>query len=422
MDNTSELTVLFQKMLAGDCIPQEVQVLLRHFNSHGVDSPLAQHVLEVLEQEGAVNPALRRRVEVAIARVDVAVASVARGQRAVVGGQVSPTRRLRRWLPYAAAVVLMTVVGAWLFFDGPRVNQQGEIVNMADIHPGGNRATLTLADGRTIDLNEAQAGIVVGDELVYNDGSTVLADGQQPTAGGPVDGNESRVPSVSHLMSLTTPKGGTYQITLPDGTTVWLNAASTLTYPGHFTGDERVVELEGEAYFDVSERWSAAGDPTTGAHVSRVPFKVISNSQTIEVLGTQFNVNAYADEQAIRTTLVEGSVRIWGDLIRDYVLRPGEQAVLTDNRLDVRSVDTEEFTAWKDGYFYFNDADIYTVMRQFARWYDIEVVIDMQNMDDLFIGKIPRNVDLHTALKVLKRVGVNAELNEKRQLVIKPQQ
>src|SRR5690606_11646560 len=158
-----------------------------------------------------------------------------------------------------------------------------------------NRATLTLADGRVVNLSQSQSGIIVGDGITYLDGSTVFGQG----AGSTEQGTRHKGVTTDNLQ-LTTPKGGTYQITLADGTKVWLNSASTLRYPSRFDGDERIVEMEGEAYFEVAPFSSK----------SPRPFLVKTENQTLKVLGTHFNVSAYADEEETKTTLVEGAVQI----------------------------------------------------------------------------------------------------------------
>jgi len=303
------------------------------------------------------------------------------------------TRRLRWLSGVAAAVALFASVGLYTW-QQTRYGSGSSSTALESIRPGGNRATLTLADGRMIDLSEEHSGIIVADQVTYLDGTRLIE-------------NEGFLQSHrSTFNSISTPKGGTYRIMLPDGTSVWLNSASTLKYPSRFTADDRIVELAGEGYFSV------AADKNK-------PFKVISKGQHVEVLGTVFNISAYADDTAIKTTLVEGSVRLVGDSAHVTVLRSGEQAVFTKNGFDVQQVDTAEFTAWKDGYFYFNDADIYTVMKQFERWYDIEVRYEINSRSDLFVGKIPRDVDLAAALNILKSTGVNVELDG-RMLVILP--
>lgn len=313
------------------------------------------------------------------------VASVAR--------PVTAHRSLRglRWLAAAAAVMVFASVSLYMW----QQSSNGSKSSVQESIPaGGNRATLTLANGRTIDLSTEHSGIIVAGHVTYLDG-TVIMENEAPAR-----------PPHSMFNSISTPKGGTYRITLPDGTSVWLNSASTLRYPSQFAGGERIVELIGEGYFSVAPN-------------KNKPFKVMSEGQQIEVLGTVFNVSAYGDDESTKTTLVEGSVKLSGDNAHAAVLRPGEQAVLTERGFDVQHIDTVEFTAWKDGYFYFNDADIYTVMKQFERWYDIKVRYETDSRSDQFVGKIPRDFDLASALSILKRTGVNVEL-EGRTLVILP--
>lgn len=195
--------------------------------------------------------------------------------------------------------------------------------------------------------------------------------------------------------SLTTPKGGTYQIMLPDGSKVWLNAASTLTYPSRFSEEERVVELEGEAYFEVNRRHSATS--------ARQPFKVITKGQTVEVLGTQFNISAYADNSEIQTTLVEGAVRLQAEASGAVVsLSPGEQGRLVNGELTTRQVNTEPYIAWKDGFFFFDSAPLATVMSQLAKWYDVEVRFEDPVHDERLYGMISRQKTLRQALTILE--------------------
>ncbi len=314
-------------------------------------------------------------------------------------------RGFRRAIRIAAAIlfILSTGVYLWLVNDSKEGTKVQFVQN--DVYPGGNRAMLTLADGRTITLSSEQSGIVIGDEIRYE-------------GGGLVDGfavSPDKEDSEMQYNVITTPKGGQYQIKLADGSRVWLNSASSLRYPTKFAVDRREVELlEGEAYFEINRQVS----PST--HSRKVPFRVIGKNQTVEVLGTQFNINAYADEKGIKTTLVEGSVSIHAHR-QTKTLTPGQQAVLTDNNgMLINEVDTEPFTAWKDGFFYFDDADIYTVMKQFQRWYDIKVQYDIGYSDDLFVGKIPKAVTLSAALNVLKSAGVNFEMKEGGHLIVKP--
>lgn len=292
------------------------------------------------------------------------------------------TRRISRWLPYAAAVILVALAGTWIFFGDRIVNRTPQIVNAQDIDPGSHRATLTLADGRTIDLSQDQYGIVIGDETItYQDGSSLAGIHFGPTPDGDA-------PPMQYV--LTTPQGGTYQITLSDGTDVWLNAGSTLKYPSHFTGTERTVEIIGEAYFDVAKD-------------QKMPFQVNSPKQQIEVVGTEFNVQAYEGDAETKTTLVAGSVRVvaTGTTLQ---LVPGEQSIWRSNGITKSPVDTEAATAWKNGYFKF-DGDLKSIMAQISRWYDIDVVFD-KNVDTSMelMGRISRDKKLSDILLMLQDV------------------
>jgi len=294
-------------------------------------------------------------------------------------------RRYARGLAAAAAVVALLTVGWW--FLGNRQQTLGNRRAAEEILPGGNRATLTLADGRTIDLSEVQEGIVVGHGVRYLDGSAVLDDSAS---------------SVSTQMSLTTPKGGTYQIALPDGSNVWLNANSTLKYPSRFDGKERVVELKGEAYFDVSQQ------PTANSQqASFVPFLVKTNNQTVEVLGTEFNISAYADDPVTKTTLVEGSVKVSAHAVNaSTLLKPGEQGLLLHDRIETKTVDTEAYTAWRNGLFVFNETPLEDIMLAISRWYDVEVVYqDDRLRNEPFVGVIDRFSDVSDVLNLLEAIG-----------------
>ncbi len=302
------------------------------------------------------------------------------------------------WPKAMAAAVLLVCFSFGLYWWQQVTHSYDNTSRLAhDVQPGGNKATLTLSDGRVVELSEAQTGIVLADgKIHYEDGSQLVS--------APQDQNLQTVP----MIEMTTPKGGRYRITLSDSTAVWLNSASTLRYPVRFTEGKRVVELDGEGYFDVS-------------HEEAHPFVVKCNGQEVQVLGTAFNINSYADEEGIRTTLLHGKVRLITDQIdpKSQMLLPGQQAVLQDDNFVITEVDTEEVTAWKEGFFYFNNTDIHTVMKRFARWYDIEVTYENASGNPTFGGKVPMNMTLNSVLKVLAETGVDCEIKEGRQLVVK---
>ncbi|MFC3199139.1 FecR family protein [Parapedobacter deserti] len=324
----------------------------------------------------------------------------------------TPEHVRKRWYArrdIAAAAILMVVfLGVWVFFgdqilDQPTDDQAfAEVTDVQDVAPGGNRATLTLADGRTVDLNEAQSGIVVGDGITYLDGTEVLgsdATERQPTA---------------RNLRLTTPEGGTYQVTLSDGTKVWLNAASSLNYPSRFSGGERVVELEGEAYFEVMPVRSGANRQSSTS--ANLPFRVISKGQTVEVLGTQFNVSAYDDEPETKTTLVEGRVRV-GVNGQSSTLKPGQQSATKAGNIAISGVDVSRATAWKDGYFNFTDMTLHEVMRQLGRWYGLEIEYEGQIPYIAFYGSIERNNRLSTVMALLESNDLTYRLDGRKLVV-----
>lgn len=312
--------------------------------------------------------------------------------------------RYRPWMAAAAVILVFLAVSVTIYMTMQKENRQIVVASSDyDIVPGGNRATLTLADGRTITLDEAQDGIVIGNgEITYNDGNP-LAD---------VEGED---PGQVALLKLSTPNGGTYQVMLPDGTRVWLNAASTLKYPSRFSGVERIVELTGEAYFSVAK------DPEKR-------FRVISDGQEVQVLGTEFNVSAYPDDPETKTTLVEGKVRLStaGKLHGvtrgndKYVeLIPGEQGIINGESLTKANVDTALYTAWKSGYFYFNRTPLEEILRQAARWYDVEVVYQDGVPRETFSGDFKRDVSLSGLLDILQHSTINVTLKERTLIVRK---
>ncbi|HEY9259701.1 MAG TPA: FecR family protein [Chitinophaga sp.] len=286
-----------------------------------------------------------------------------------------------RWWQYAAAAVLMGVLaglGYWWLND----SKQAPIPLASHIGPGTDKAILQLSNGNSIVLTDQQNGVVGqqgGVQVVKLDSGFVAYQG----------GSTSNSDEVA-FNTLTTPRGGQFKIMLPDGSLVWLNAASALKYPAVFTGDKRVVELTGEAYFEVAVN-------------ARQPFYVKSKGQEVMVLGTSFNINAYDDEPVASTTLLSGKVKVSGAAFSG-VMQPGEQIQQkgSDHWQLIRNVDTDNVMAWKKGLFSFNRADVTTVMRQLARWYDVTVIFETKNRQQQFVGEIPRNVSLDKALEILK--------------------
>lgn len=374
--NPELLKELFHKYLNGNCTPEEITLLENTFFRYLETRNSLPSEKQIVEAAERVRKRLSDNREYSILQ-----------------------KRRRTKLRYLAAAILLIsisiAVTTWQI--GERHKNQLSNPVAEDIQPGGNKAVLTLADGRKIKLNEAQPGIIVGTDITYADGTSVV---DNPGPGTDTNDTDDLI--------LRTPKGGTYQVTLPDGTEVWLNASSALRYPQRFAKNERVIEIEGEGYFAVKKD-------------KQRPFKVRTAEQELVVLGTAFNISAYPDETATETTLVEGAVKV-ASLTNQTTrkLQPGQQARLSPNGLTVHTVDTEEFTAWKNGYFVFNDATIYSILKKFERWYDIEIDEQIKLTDDLFTGKIPRNASLKSALKIVGNTsGISFQLTDNKLFLTK---
>ncbi|MNQ92505.1 fec operon regulator FecR [compost metagenome] len=247
-----------------------------------------------------------------------------------------------------------------------------------------NRATLTLDNGKTIALDSVADGKIAletGVEITKTEEGKIV-----------YSQNGKQLQARAAINTMTTPSGGQFQITLPDGTMVWLNAASSIKYPAVFSSNERRVELTGEAYFEV-------------AHNPSKPFIVSSAGQDVSVLGTHFNINAYDNEELIKTTLLEGSVKVTKAGAGSRLLKPGQQASLKGGIFKVNQVDVNKAIAWKQGYFMFDNEDIKIAMRQISRWYNVEVVYqgDLSDLD--FTGTMPRTYSLKQLLRVLELTG-----------------
>lgn len=305
---------------------------------------------------------------------------------------------LRRW--WAVAALLMgAAIAVWLLVR-PKTPATEMIARKPLVHdraPGRNVAMLTLADGSSITLDSAHNGVLAqqGATSVSKSNDGTLA--YQPTKG-------AKTPAVYN--TLTTPRGGQYRLLLPDGSQVWLNAASSISYPTAFTTNERSVTITGEAYFEIAAN-------------AAMPFHVIittpEGQKEIRVLGTHFNVKAYGDEQTVTTTLLEGSVQLGNTTI----LKPGEAGQWrADGSMQVNPhADVEEAVAWKNGMFHFEGADVAEVMRQLSRWYDVDVVFKGKLPDAKFEGEIPRNSNLTEVFKILQLSNVHFTVEDKKVIV-----
>lgn len=309
---------------------------------------------------------------------------------------------LHRW-GWAAAVVLLLGTAAWLL-NHYRMQQPPALMArkaMPDADPGSNGAVLTLADGSQVVLDSVNNGVIstqAGTSVQLKD------NGLQYTPGG--TGSEAVA-----YNTITTPKGKQFRVTLPDGTQVWLNAASVLQFPVAFTGKERIVELTGEAYFDVAKK-------------AAQPFKVkVRKQMEVEVLGTGFNVNAYTNEKNMSTTLLEGVVRVslTHEAGHTVILKPGQQAQSDNNELKILpDANVERAVAWKNGLFNFEGVSLREMMRQLERWYNLEVVYEGNVRDVQFFGEMSRSLKLSDVLAGLESSDVHFRLEEGRRLVVMP--
>lgn len=305
----------------------------------------------------------------------------------------------KKWIWSAAAILIITI-GAYSYLQ-PRHNildvkvAQTEIIK--DIHPpAGTKATILLANGQRIVLDSVNAGTIAmqgnihikkaaAEQIVYNG-----------KPGGEMQYN-----------TLTVPRGGkVINITLSDGSRIWLNSASSLRYPVSFYDNERKVELTGEAYFEVAK------DPGR-------KFIVTHNNVATEVLGTHFNIKSYSDEPDVKITLLEGSVRVVKNS-ESKVLKPGEQAKVSSDIKMADDVDLEEVMAWKNGYFQFAGAGIEDVMRQVSRWYDVEVAYEGKPKEQHFRGGIAKDVDVSSVFKMLETTGAVHFRIEGRRIIVMP--
>lgn len=293
-----------------------------------------------------------------------------------------------QWLRYAAAASVVLMLSATLILLlNPRTKKDTSASTTQDAAPGGNKAVLTLASGKKIVLDDLPEG-----QIDNQSGISIV----KTTDGQIVYKVSSNAAEVTNNI-ISTPNGGQYTIVLSDGTKVKLNAASSLTFPNTFSGMARSVELKGEAYFEV-------------AKLSGKNFEVQSGNQKVEVLGTHFNINAYPDEKNIRTTLLEGSVKVSLNE-KQLLISPGQQAIVTrDGSISKKDVALDKEVSWINDQFAFDNDDLRSVMRQISRWYDVDVVYSGHIPNQKFFGGIPRNSKLSEVFKILELNNIQSEL------------
>jgi transmembrane sensor len=394
LNRGKSLDKLFERYLNNQCSPAEVKELLRYFGE-AVDhdqmkSLIRRHMEHQMTGDEATDSRLQELVDEGFVKIKNAISD---------NYIKAPVRTIpaykTKWYLVAASISMLLLASTVFYLFQQRKDtvdtaQKNSSAHHPDIDPGRNNATLTLDNGTTIVLDSAVNGILAQQgnaDIQKINGQIAYRETNDAASSKPV------------YNTVTTANGNQYQLVLTDGSKVWLNAASSIRFPATFTGNERKVDITGEVYFEVAK------DATKPFKVS---FKDKSGApEEILVLGTHFNVNAYPDEPEIKTTLLEGSVRI-KNTTGVKMLEPGQQARIKSGDIEVKkAVDIEQVIAWKNGYFVFDNTDVYTLMRQVSRWYNVEINFEGKVTGDGFSGKISRDVTLSKIIRVLEMNDVH---------------
>lgn len=384
MDN-SIFEKLLEKYLSGTASEDEKKQLMVWYNSFDDDTVIVKS--ESIDQERKAYERLSGRLDKILAAPDKK------------GKVISVKRNYILWKVAAAMIILFCGYWGWKNFQSNDNSDQLQI-SIRKVQPGHNGAILTLADGKQIVLDSVENGNISlsGNNKIIKKGAQVIYGTQGLNADAPVTYN-----------MLTTPNGREFEIVLPDGTKVWLNAASSIKYPTVFNSGPRVVEVTGEAYFEVAHLADKKG--------GRIPFVVHTNRMTIQVLGTHFDVNAYYDEPYTKTTLLEGSVSAnEKGSNKMEIIKPGQQALVSNTSIGevrIQSADIDKAVAWKNGLFQFNDDQLEVILRQVSRWYNVDIDCAASKKDLRFNGIISRRSNVKAIMDLLSATGVvNFEIKD----------
>jgi transmembrane sensor len=308
-----------------------------------------------------------------------------------------------KWLAIAASLLLICSISIYLFYPKQANKQVAKIENQKSvIQPGGNQALLTLSNGKQIVLANQKEGLLTDQAgiQVYKSKDGMLVYKMAKGIG---------LKAQTEFNTISTPKGGQYQVILEDGSKIWLNAASSIKLPTSFGDHSREIEITGEVYCEVAKD-------------KKRPFRVITNKQVVEVLGTHFVVNAYPEEKFIKTTLVEGSVKVENTGSKAFkIIKSGDQAQIQNNgnqNINVLQVDTQYETAWKDGFFMFQHKPLENIMQEIARWYNVEVVYNGAIPEATFGGKISKFEDVQKILDILSDASEVKFKTEGRRIIV----
>ncbi|UKB78577.1 FecR family protein [Chryseobacterium sp. MEBOG07] len=378
---------LLEKYRDHRCSPQEVKHLLGYFHK---DSREQDQLMELVLNHLKEIPAPAELDDSHFNnRLDEAYLNI-RKELEASHTQSKATWQLWKKILTAATITLTVGIGSLYYIHRYKIYRD-HTLQAKDIRPGGHKARLTLSDGHAIELSSGQSGIIIGDKGVfYNNGAAIS--------------NKK----VSGLLTISTPKGGEYEVVLPDGSKVWLNAATTLQYSASLRDGARrkVMLVDGEAYFEVAKD-------------KKHPFVVSSRTQVVEVLGTHFNINSYHDQERTVTTLEEGSVKVSprdskaSRFPSEIILKPGQQSLSFGGKLTLHKADLQSALAWKEGLIYFRDAPIQEVLRQISRWYNIEIEYEGVPTKEVFNGGVKRSADLSAVLHILELSNIHFSLKEK---------
>jgi transmembrane sensor len=373
--------ILYEKHLSGSCTAEEEELLMQYQDNFKMQDPDGSKLSEADKK-------LRGNI-------------YGRISKTIATDRQPKVIRMRWW--WAAAAVLISIGLGSLFINNqsPKLSVQNQAKNIrsSTIKPGKNTAVLTLANGASIVLDNAANGVLA------KSGSTAIKKLKNGLLA--YDANKAgNHPDSNVLNTITIPRGGQYTVMLPDGTNVWLNSESSLTFPVVFKGLTRKVSLKGEAYFEVAKN-------------KQMPFIVHTDNTDVKVLGTHFNVHAYKDDNNVKTTLLEGSVRL-SSASSSTLLTPGEQGITdaVSGSITQKRVNINQVMAWKAGYFVFRDDDIHDIMKQISRWYDVEVVYEGYTTNMKFGGTYAKNKDINELLKGLEYTGLVHFKIEGRRIIV----
>ncbi|MFT3702124.1 MAG: DUF4974 domain-containing protein [Agriterribacter sp.] len=405
-EHPARLQYLYQQFLNDAASPEELREFWQAIDAMKEDDPIKA---VIFQQYGEKMPsAIQQRLPDWNNALTKILDTPQESTRLVI----KPWRN--KWYWAAAALLIMIGAGTMYYMLHNSREQLPQTVKAEnnryknDIPPGRSGAILTLSDGSTVNLDTAQQG------LLAVQGSTKLT-----SANGVISYEKTHASGSEPLYNIVnTPRGRQFKIVLSDGSQVWLNAASSIRYPAVFEGAQRKVQITGEAYFEVAPVYAKSTN-------KKIPFIVqfttpSGYSGEVNVLGTHFNVNAYAEENAVKTTLLEGSVKVLLDNNESAMLQPGEQVGISKNgKMKVSAdVDVDAVMAWKNGYFSFNKTDMATLMREISRWYDVEIEYAGAIPDRKFGGEISRSSNASDVLKIMEESKVFFKIEGKKIIVL----